>query len=157
MILRVFLQNSPVRSITRERKKEGELLAQWMLQPSKKWRGKTLTSLSPASTAFLRNAGLANMIWEFLGRRRELLSFLFFFSQTKTNKSAKHYSENMTVVLNQPETWGLSYNDLLSQTHDGASVMSGKKKGVQAHISSTPGERSPLYPLPGSPAPPCGC
>ena len=47
------------------------------------------------------------------------------------------------VVLNQLETWGLSHNDLLSQTHDGASVMSGKKKGVQAHISSTLGREIP--------------
>ena len=47
------------------------------------------------------------------------------------------------VVLNQLETWGLSFNDLLSQTHDGASVMSGRKKECRP-ISPQPwGEKSP--------------
>ena len=39
------------------------------------------------------------------------------------------------VVLNQLETLDLPTDGLVSQTHDGASVMSGKRKGVQAHIS----------------------
>jgi len=41
------------------------------------------------------------------------------------------------VVLNQLETLDLPTDGLVSQTHDGASVMSGKRKGVQAIISRT--------------------
>jgi len=58
------------------------------------------------------------------------------------------------VVLNQLETHDLPTDRLVSQTHDGASVMSGKRKGVQAIISKNSSEGCSLHPLFRPPAPP---